>query len=482
MESINTIDDLVTHYPFRYELLERCNLLTTNDGDKIVVDLSPILSGAVYDLKIEYNNQSGATSGASVYVTYSVLDEKDEKVEVSVPIEGLVTTSNIDEIHGQKFKVYTDGTLNGNGNLYSPLSVSKLWLETPAIKVIDRIEGEELPEKPSFGDKYVTKELVSDYGMLYNYKAVKEISDKLNKDGGIWRVPTKNDWDCLLNSIEPCDCVVDGTCSHSKPDCHVELGKYAGRRLKSKCGWQGQEKCECKNTVPFSDNFCDSGSTGDTSTTEESTSVVDNVPYSACVGTDEFGMRILPSGYKDEYDAKVKQVEKSTAFWTSSYVCDSGVQDIYIKKFNFDRCGVIQEAQCPDDFYSLRLVKDYDGENYLDSETIDGITYETVLMPECKQIWISTNFASECSGNCVPGGDDSLSRVVYFVNVWNGKVWEKRPLNEGESITVIEGNEFCQYNIDYRVFLESNENAVSKLRSSKSFSKIDKAHILCNLG
>ena len=35
---INTIDDLVTHYPFRYELLERCNLLTTQDGDKIVID------------------------------------------------------------------------------------------------------------------------------------------------------------------------------------------------------------------------------------------------------------------------------------------------------------------------------------------------------------------------------------------------------------------------------------------------------------
>ncbi len=35
---INTIEDLVTHYPFRYELLERNELGSTDDGEKIVID------------------------------------------------------------------------------------------------------------------------------------------------------------------------------------------------------------------------------------------------------------------------------------------------------------------------------------------------------------------------------------------------------------------------------------------------------------
>ena len=35
---INTIDDLITHYPFRYEILERTDLTKANDGDKVVVD------------------------------------------------------------------------------------------------------------------------------------------------------------------------------------------------------------------------------------------------------------------------------------------------------------------------------------------------------------------------------------------------------------------------------------------------------------
>lgn len=44
---INTVDDLVTHYPFRYEFLVRGNLQETNDGDHIIIDgkieSSPIL-------------------------------------------------------------------------------------------------------------------------------------------------------------------------------------------------------------------------------------------------------------------------------------------------------------------------------------------------------------------------------------------------------------------------------------------------------
>ena len=36
--NINTIDDLVTHYPFRYEILKRDNLQEIGDGEKIIID------------------------------------------------------------------------------------------------------------------------------------------------------------------------------------------------------------------------------------------------------------------------------------------------------------------------------------------------------------------------------------------------------------------------------------------------------------
>ena len=36
--NINTVDDLVTHYPFRYEILRRDNLQEIGDGEKIIID------------------------------------------------------------------------------------------------------------------------------------------------------------------------------------------------------------------------------------------------------------------------------------------------------------------------------------------------------------------------------------------------------------------------------------------------------------
>ena len=35
---IFTIEDLINHYPFRYEVLKRSNLLEIKDGDKIIID------------------------------------------------------------------------------------------------------------------------------------------------------------------------------------------------------------------------------------------------------------------------------------------------------------------------------------------------------------------------------------------------------------------------------------------------------------
>ena len=36
--NIHTIEDLVTHYPFRYDVLERNDLSEVEDGGKIIID------------------------------------------------------------------------------------------------------------------------------------------------------------------------------------------------------------------------------------------------------------------------------------------------------------------------------------------------------------------------------------------------------------------------------------------------------------
>ena len=36
--NINNVEDLVTHYPFRYEVLKRSDLETATEEDKVIID------------------------------------------------------------------------------------------------------------------------------------------------------------------------------------------------------------------------------------------------------------------------------------------------------------------------------------------------------------------------------------------------------------------------------------------------------------
>ena len=458
-------------------------VLTRKDGDKLVVDLTPILSGSVYDLEVVYENASGECSGASVYVSYKMLTEDDEMVSIKVPIKGLVTTDNINAIVDDKFKleVISDSTLTGKGTIDSPLGVSKTELNRPAIKVIDKTVGEELPETPKRGDKYVTKEYVSEYGYLYDYdRGVAKIKEELELEGHGWRIPTKEDWDCLLNSLEPCEYQ-----NHNSAACHQWLGKYAGKKLKSTCGWNccPQEDCKCLNTVPYPGQHCETDEiesneeiiNDDEYIDEETVLEPDVEPQEIEIpdycGTDEFGFRVMPTGTFDGKEM-FQYFGSMAGFWTDSHVklCspygDISIddQDIYVKEFDCKKTGVYQQAICPDAYYAIRLVKDYTGWNSFDTETIDGHNYRTILAPECKLIWTASNFASDKYGYVVPnGGFVPDERVVYFINVWNGKDWEKREMVEGESIVIMDGNEHCQYNIEYRVYTadECNQELVN---------------------
>ena len=447
-------------------------ILTRNNGDTLVADLTPILSGSVYDLEVVYENpESGSCSGATIYITYSTMTDDDEKKTVTVPITGLITTNNLDTILGGGIltRVITDSTLTGKGTIGSPLGLSETEKVRPAIRLIDKTKGEELPETYTRGDRYITKEYVSAFGYLYNYDAVKLIQAKLDEEGKGWRVPTKEDWDCLLNSIEPCNFR-----NHSTAACHQVLGKYAGKKLKATCAWKGSEDCECLNTVPIPGQHCEddvfeqpmddvingNDEFGDDTVFDIEDSEPKPKPLGNCEGVDEFNMRILPTGWGDEH-GNVFYENEETIFWTTTHVYNDKSQDLYTKKFKWDVCGVIQEALCPGDRNSIRLVKDFTGDNHFASEVIDGENYNTVLFPDCKAVWTASNFASDNPKYHPTKSiftESIYKKVVYYINVWNGTEWEKRALTEGETVVIMEGNEHCQYNIEYRVYMADDCN------------------------
>ena len=139
------------------------------------------------------------------------------------------------------------------------------------------------------------------------------------------------------------------------------------------------------------------------------------------------------------------------------------------------------------------MVKDYNGSNYFDTEYIDGVPYKTILFPEIRQIWLASNYAKK-EGFIqlmnevenpevaeVNNGEVIEKRKAVFLNEWNGCYWEKKQMNEGDTV-VVENTCFdvnqgevttnvcwldehdekhcvdvvipdvAQYNIEYRVF------------------------------
>lgn len=432
-------------------------ILTRNDGDTIAVDLSD----ATYNLNVD---KDCTDSGVTLTITFDGKNGQE-----SFTINNIVTADTFKNVieNNVLSKVITDGTLKGDGTVTAPLGINgteKTGVLAPVKEVIDLTNGRKLPTAAKKGTRYLTIEYINDYGYLYNVAALSKISNAAKADGKGWRVPSKADWDALLNSIEPCSYA-----NHETASCHAELGRYAGKYLKSECGWVGQEDCSCTSTKPM--NGCELPST-DNSYVDAGDSTVPSQTIDTPKGIDKYGFGILPSGFAmlDGYNRPTFNEYKSTAiFWTTSHVYGDENQDIYVKKFDWNKSGVMQEAQCPTHYLSVRLVKDYDGSNYFDTEYIDGVAYKTVLMSKSKQVWLASNYAKKegfikyTEGGEVPevvdvnNGLVRDNRKVMFINEWNGDYWEKRPMNEGETV-IVEDNCSMSGSSEVKTICWSNEN------------------------
>ena len=416
-------------------------VLTRNNGEQLIVDLSEV----TYDLNVE--TSCSADEGASITISYDGADGNQ-----TVTFDHIVTVDNLRSVIGSDLltKVITDGTLKGDGTISSPLGLSgteKSGMIAPVKGRLDLTKGGKLPEVAKLGTRYITIEYVNDYGYLYNGEALAKITESLEKEGKGWRVPTKADFDVLLNSIEPCDYQ-----NHNSAKCHIDLGLVAGKYLKTECGWLGEPDCECTSTAPMTGcSVQDQVSSEDTDYVEgeQNIEITDepNLNPESYQGVDKYGMGILPSGNAilDAFNRpQANYFKEKSFFWTSTHVHGDIDQDVYVKVFDWNKTTVSQAAECPSPYYSVRLVKDYDGSNYFDSEYIDGVLYKTILFPKSRQVWLATNYAKnegfETSGvpmiTDVNNGEVLEKRKALFVNEWNGEYWEKRALNEGETVVV----------------------------------------------
>lgn len=429
--------------------------LVRNNGEIIGVDLSPLMNDG---LKLENYHFAGTDSCSGDCTDKNVFDfkyttkdkdangdpiEKKFKIEFS-DVDGKLWVTDSDNnkhligtFETEKTKknnkdnqylkeVITDGSILGNGKNGDPVRLNpteKSGYYSPAKTLIDtrNTTGSGLPVNPCKGDRYVTLSCGTNAGRLYNMNGVKELEAKL-KAG--WRIPTKQDWDNMLNAIEPCQYQ-----NHNDIHCHVQLGKLAGKQLKS---------TECWNMTAMSGTPSDDTYLYDDKVAEEK-------PISP-EGTDKYGFNIFAGGYGVDKNEDIIKFNKEGKYWTSSQTIKGEGFDYYVKMFQYNKSGVIQITECPEHFLSLRLVKDFNGSNNYGAENIGGNTYKTVLLPSLNTehgftVWTATNinedvtddneleyneFYKDCAG-CKP---------TYILHEWDGKMWTHKIMVEGDTIVI----------------------------------------------
>mgnify|MGYP003298438652 CR=1 FL=1 len=424
-------------------------VLTRVDGEELrVKGLYETFESQFDKFDFSYNPTSGTLSVVTPFETFN--------------IKGFFTDD--------KMMMANNDTLVGDGCMSNPLgvaSVAQTGTYKPIKAVIDAVEGESTEVtlnklKPVKGDRFITVENIGKFGRLYEYYGVEKLMKDLQKNASEWRVPSKTDWDVMLTCVEGCVCKAEKTPWHDAVTSNEDLGRVAGQRLRTKDFWK-------ENPIEDTPSTYDAYDADYTYTTE---------------GTDMYKFSVLPLGYGDAHGNPSKGYSRYSAFWTST--AEDMKNDMYTKRFTYDKNTVFQSTTEPTERLSLRLVKTFDGKNFNESEVINGMTYPCVLVTVPSDIKDETIYSIDNNNktnlyatvwtqiNIGFNNPDYLPKtriadtewegkedftVRYFVNDWDGKEWTKHELKEGESVVVI--NEYQGVSMhEWRLMKKENGDSI----------------------
>ena len=338
-------------------------------------------------------------------------------------------------------KVYTDGTLDGLGSKYKPLSLSRLERTGHFAPVETLIDGPITEEY--IGHRVLTREPVDDFGHLYTYNEVEAIQSALTADNSPWNVASRLEWNNLLNSMEREDYRNHGT--SITPNYY---GEDAGGLLKSTKYWE----------IPIATNINENN----------------DEAY--------VGFNILPVGYAQSRrlvttpsDDDIEQFGGAAGFWALKEEGDESRDgESFTKSFSYSTDKVYEDSEPYDALYSVRLVKECEPGCPEQYETILGNSYPGGRIVGCYedycQIWTLSNFygtGEGYSGVTLLGKDGypPVKEYAYFINECDGR---KKRLMEGESVTILdEGcHEFRVINEELVDIEKQQEDALKALSAN----------------
>ena len=369
-------------------------------------------NGTKHLVLTRYNGEvlSGSTSSDDVTSGFVFeYDEEKGEIHITYPDGHTVVLAPFN-----KLQAATDSSILGSGEPENPLRLSALertGTYAPARELLDLSDGSPLPDGSTLGKGYrvVTRERNSRFGLLYTYDEISKIDEALRETGSPWRVPTIEDWNSLLNSIE-----CEGTPHDAKGE--GEFGEDAGALLKD-AGHETWHKVFVYKKGSAPENVDPRVLDKIPSAPEESSPEyisVKGVEYVKtlivdCDGEDAYGFKALPVGYAGaranflmDADNDIEGYGLCTNFWTSSpagILMDNGngSDAIYTKSFWYKSRKVIQQILSKSSRLSLRLVKDFTRNNFEEQEEILGSFYPCVHITadngdaSHNKIWTSIN-------------------------------------------------------------------------------------------
>ena len=359
------------------------------------------------------------------------------------------TTSKIEGflVENQNVILSTDNTLKGDGTMFNPLRLASTEFTgtyAPVEKLVDLTRNIQMPQGMGKGYRVITREKIDNFGCLYPLSAISKIQDKLTEINSQWRVPTKQDWDELLNAME-----LDPAYRNHNSIKNMWLGQVAGSALKSANMWKDYENLPSEIPTNGQD-------------------VVDLSIYPLGIGPNR-------NEVMNEKDFDLEGFTKLAGMWTNTF---NEAGDAYVKLFGYNSSKVDQDSYGEGARMSIRLVKDYNLTNYNEIEYILGLPYPTKLvygvcedMPYVK-IWTAINVYDSSPGldgkRSIEWEDvseeDKGIKIVYFVNEWDGYEWHKKLLKEGDSVVIKEytNKNFHEWRIINGVLIDTLENVTNE--------------------
>lgn len=443
-------------------------------------------NGTKHLVLTRYNGEvlSGSTSSDDVTGGFVFeFDEEKGEIHITYPDGHTVVLAPFN-----KLQAATDSSILGGGEPENPLRLSELertGTYAPARELLDLSDGSPLPDGNTLGKGYriVTKERNSRFGLLYTYDEISKIDEALKGTGSPWRVPTIEDWNSLLNSIE-----CEGTPHSAKGE--GEFGEDAGALLKD-AGHELWSKVFVYEKGDAPEGVEPEVLDRIPSSPEESSPEyisVKGVEYVKTLfidydGEDAYGFKALPVGYAGaranflmDADNDIEGYGLCTNFWTSSpagILMDSGngSDAIYTKSFWYKSRKVIQQILSKSSRLSLRLVKDFTRNNFEEQEEILGSFYPCVHITadngdaSHNKIWTKINLSAGDFGGVQSDEweSDAEYKTKFYICEWNGLRWRKKEMAIGDSVVIINGEDSegnSVINHEWRVFDGGNGNDI----------------------